>query len=65
MRALRIRQPYVEEIFRGIKTMELRPKRCWIFNERLYIYAAQKPASRSHDGTFALTVLPLPPGEAV
>jgi len=46
MRALSIRQPYVEEILRGIKTMEFRPKRCRIFNERFYIYAAQKPAKR-------------------
>ena len=45
MRALSIKQPYVEEIFRGLKTMEIRPKRCWIFNERFYIYAAKKPAT--------------------
>lgn len=46
MRALSIKQPYVEEILRGIKTMEFRPKRCRIFNERFYIYTVSRSCGR-------------------
>jgi hypothetical protein len=45
MRALSIRQPYVEEILRGIKTIEYRPKACRKdIGKRFYIYAAKQPA---------------------
>ena len=43
MRALSIRQPYVEEILRGIKPFEIRDHRTKKIGERFYIYAATKP----------------------
>jgi hypothetical protein len=43
MRALSIRQPYVEEVLRGVKTIEYRPRPCRIIGERFYIYASQQP----------------------
>ena len=43
MLALSIRQPYVEEILRGIKTSEIRDHRTRKIGERFYIYAATKP----------------------
>jgi hypothetical protein len=42
-RAISIRQPYVELIFRGIKKLEYRSKPISIFGP-VYIYAALKPA---------------------
>lgn len=42
MRALSIRQPYVEEILRGIKTVEFRNRPTTIIGETFYIYAALK-----------------------
>ncbi len=44
MRALSIRQPYVEEILRGVKTIEYRSRSTRIIGQRFYIYASQKPA---------------------
>ncbi len=44
MRALSIRQPYVEEILRGIKKIEYRSRATRKIDERFYIYASQKPA---------------------
>src|SRR4051794_9268764 len=46
MRALSIRQPYVELILRGIKTAEFRSWRTHILDERFYLYAAKGPARR-------------------
>jgi hypothetical protein len=46
MRALSIRQPYVELILRGIKTAEFRSRRTHILGERFYLYAAKGPARR-------------------
>ena len=43
MRALSIRQPYVELILRGIKKIEYRPMRTHIIDEEFYIYAALQP----------------------
>lgn len=43
MRALSIRQPYVEEILRGTKTSEIRTWETRIIGEKFYIYAAQQP----------------------
>lgn len=43
MRALSIRQPYVEQILRGIKAIEYRSRTCRIIGERFYIYAATRP----------------------
>ncbi len=40
MRALSIRQPYAEEILRGIKRIENRTRPTKIIGERFYIYAA-------------------------
>ena len=45
MRALSIKQPFVEEILRGIKTIEYRTKACRMLDERFYIYASTKPAA--------------------
>gem|GEM_PF-3775002 len=42
MRALSIRQPYAEEILRGIKTVEYRSRKTGIIGQRFYIYAASK-----------------------
>jgi hypothetical protein len=42
MRALSIRQPYVELILRGIKTVEYRSRPTRIIGERFYLYAAKK-----------------------
>jgi len=42
MRALSIRQPWVELILRGVKTVEFRSRPTRIVGERFYIYAAGK-----------------------
>jgi len=42
MLALSIRQPYAEEILRGIKTVEYRNRKTGIVGQRFYIYAARK-----------------------
>jgi hypothetical protein len=44
--ALSIRQPFVEQILRGIKTAELRSRSTTIVGERFYIYAAEAKAKR-------------------
>jgi len=41
MRALSIRQPYAEEIMRGLKVIEYRNGPTKIIGERFYIYAAK------------------------
>ncbi|NJL31899.1 MAG: ASCH domain-containing protein [Phycisphaerales bacterium] len=43
MRALSIRQPYAEEILRGIKKIEYRSIPTRIIGERFYIYATKVP----------------------
>ena len=43
MRALSIRQPYAEEILRGIKTIEYRSRPTRIIGQRFYIYASKQP----------------------
>lgn len=42
-RALSLRQPFVEQILRGVKKKELRSKPTHI-RERVYLYASLKPA---------------------
>jgi hypothetical protein len=42
-RALSIRQPWVEQILRGMKTAELRTRPTKIVGERFYLYAARTP----------------------
>jgi len=42
MLALSIRQPYVELILRGIKTIEYRSRPTRIIGQRFWIYAAGK-----------------------
>ena len=42
MLALSIRQPYAEEILRGMKTVEYRSRKTGIVGQRFYIYAASK-----------------------
>lgn len=46
MRAISIRQPYVEQIFRGIKKYEYRSRPTKI-RGKVYIYASLKPAETS------------------
>lgn len=41
MLALSIRQPYVEEILRGIRTVEYRTRPARIIGQEFYIYAAK------------------------
>ena len=43
MRALSIRQPYVEQILRGVKKIEYRSRPTRLIGEPFYIYAARKP----------------------
>jgi len=45
MLALSIRQPFAEEILRGIKRVEYRPKITHQLGERFYIYASLKEPS--------------------
>jgi hypothetical protein len=47
MLALSIRQPYAEEILRGIKTVEYRSRPTAKIEERFYIYAAKKWPGRA------------------
>ena len=52
MRALSIRQPYAEEILRGIKKIEYRSRRVSdeLMRERFYIYAAKGKGSGVRQG---------------
>jgi hypothetical protein len=50
VRALSIRQPYVEEIFRGLKTSEIRDQRTKKIGDRFYIYASKIPGPRIMNG---------------
>ena len=43
MRALSIRQPYVEQILRGVKKVEYRTRPTRLIGETFYIYAARTP----------------------
>ena len=43
MRALSIRQPYLELILRGIKKIEYRSRPTLIIGERFYLYASKMP----------------------
>lgn len=45
MRALSVRQPYVEAILRGVKTIEYRPVRTSIIDEEFYLYASTAPGN--------------------
>lgn len=47
MRALSIRQPFVEEILRGIKTVEYRSRSTSVIGERFAMYAAKTPPTRA------------------
>src|SRR5688500_12206712 len=47
MRALSIRQPYVEQILRGTKRVEYRSRRTGIIGETFYICAAKLPGDRA------------------
>src|SRR5688572_5278312 len=61
MRALSIRQPYVEQILRGEKTIEFRSWRTHIIGERFYIYASKGGARAAR----ARTIDDLPRGVIV
>ena len=62
MRALSIRQPYVEQILRGLKTVEYRSRPTRIIGERFYIYAARTPGPASEWAALGLTPGTLPTG---
>ena len=53
MRALSIRQPFVELILRGLKTAEVRTRPTRVIGERFWIYASRQHAagSRRKGGT--------------
>lgn len=42
-RALSIRQPYAEQIMRGVKRIDYRSRPTKIIGERFYIYASRQP----------------------
>jgi hypothetical protein len=43
MRALSLRQPYVEQVLRGIKKIEYRSSPTRIIGEQFYLYASKMP----------------------
>ena len=47
MHALSIRQPYVEQILRGVKRIEYRSRPTTRLGERFYLYAAKQPGPPS------------------
>lgn len=49
MRAISIRQPWAEKIFRGDKPAEYRKCACRILHERVYVYAAPKVTSAERE----------------
>lgn len=53
MRALSIRQPYAEEILRGIKTVEYRTKPTRKIGEKFFIYAGLKSPSAAELARFS------------
>ena len=50
MRALSIRQPFVELILRGVKTAEVRTRPTRVIGERFWIYAAKGGATERRRG---------------
>lgn len=61
MRALSIRQPYVELILRGVKTKEYRSRRTHV-RERVWIYASKIPGDLEYGRQFGVCVEELPTG---
>ena len=64
MRALSIRQPYAEQILRGIKRFEYRSRPTAI-RERVYIYAARTPGPAEEFKRMRLEPGELPTGVLV
>lgn len=65
MRALSIRQPYAEEILRGIKRIEYRSRPTRIIGERVYIYASTQPGDDDRFAALGCSVGELPVGVLV
>jgi hypothetical protein len=63
-RALSIRQPYAEQILRGVKVREYRSRSTKI-RERVYIYASLRPGELSEYRTLGLNLEDLPRGVLV
>jgi hypothetical protein len=64
MRALSIRQPYVEQILRGIKKIEYRSRSTRI-RERFYLYASKTPGPTSEFASLGADPGSLPTGVIV
>ena len=64
MRALSIRQPYVEQIMRGIKKIEYRTRPTSI-RERVYLYASITPGPEHEFSSLNLSSDDLPTGVLV
>lgn len=64
MRALSIRQPYAEQILRGIKKVEYRTRPTHV-RERVYIYASKQPGPAREFARLRLQVGDLPTGVLV
>jgi len=64
MRALSIRQPYVEQIMRGIKKIEYRSRPTSI-RERVYVYASMSPGPEHEFDSLGLSPEDLPTGVLV
>jgi len=64
MRALSIRQPYVERIMRGEKTIEYRSQPTKV-RGRVYIYASLKPAQEQEFATLSAKPGDFPTGVIV
>lgn len=61
MRALSIRQPYVEMILRGLKTEEYRSRRTHV-RERIWIYASKIPGNPEFCSQLGVCLEELPTG---
>jgi len=61
MRALSVRQPFAEQILRGIKTVEYRSRPTNI-RERVYIYASRQPAAHEVFAKMQMEPADLPQG---
>lgn len=62
--ALSIRQPYAEQILRGVKTIEYRSRRTRI-RDRVYVYASMKGAAACEFEALGVSPTSLPTGRIV
>lgn len=64
-RALSIRQPYAEQILRGVKTSEFRSRPTKVLGEAFLIYAARTPGPTEEFARLGVSVGSLPTGVIV